>query len=237
MLESWEDAHSSPSLNGKEVCARPFFEKIKKSSLVLNQCFANAYCSYQGESALSSALPIWGFITASKPEILFYSYTKSFVSLLKEHGYSTYFSPSWDPIIYSSGILSELVYSEGLSNKIGTAIKNYIQKSKSRHLYSSSIHISITPFVIAGIQKVADVLDEDFPLSSLDQDIFKGDIMCKNGENPRCCRCNGDHMSDQYTFEKLYNKITKLKEPFFVVAHTFSSHRGHLFLMHRLIRI
>jgi len=210
VLETYEP-NESESFSHKTDKPLRYFEQLKKESLVLNQCFANAQTTYEGETALGQSMPVWGIINGKEDGMYLYSKKKNWLSIFKESGYFPYYSTSWDSRVHINidGIQGKILKFLNVDN----ALKN-IKIDPYSH-----------PFILSGIENVSDLFDDDLKWSKLmvDSDIHADDqegTQLKLGP-----RKHGEYyVHDEFSYEKLYNKITKLKEPFVIVNHTWSSH-------------
>lgn len=209
ILETFEPKESK-SFSGKENPLK-FFEELKQDSLVLDQCFANAQASYEGESAISSSLPIWGIVNGKINGLFACSRTKSFLTLLKENGYYTYFSTTWDN---KAPLLSS--FQEQTLKILSINTKKDIFYSKADY-YTNA-------FMIAGIQNISELFNEHLSPLSLDPHINDDDYEFAQQCEPK----HGTHgiwfIHDSYAYEKLYKKMLSIDGPFFIVTHTESSH-------------
>src|SRR3546814_667206 len=192
ILETFEPKESKSFL-GKESPLK-FFEELKKDSLVLDQCFSNAQASYEGEAAISSSLPIWGIVNGKRNGLFAWSRTKSFLTLLKENGYYTYFSTTWNS---KASLLSSLQEQ---------ALKLFSIDTKNDIFYSKADNYT-NAFMIAGIQNISELFNEHLSPLSLDPHINDGDdAFAKQSEQK-----NGIHgvwfIHDSYSYEKLYKKM------------------------------
>lgn len=199
-----------------------FLDEFKKSSLQFEHCFANSECSYEGESAISSALPIWGVMNASQSGLLATSYNKGYLTVLKGHGYNSEFSPTWNAT-------TSLLKSVPVLRRFFEAIFSLIGYGDNSLTFKMD-HYTL-PFLMAGIQKISPLFDQHLNKAALDPDIHQGD---EYAEQEFDGKVHGTwYVHDDYGYEKLYNKIDAAQEPFFIVTHTSSSHkcapipRGH----------
>ncbi|MGI4852276.1 MAG: hypothetical protein ACRYGR_10100, partial [Janthinobacterium lividum] len=146
VLESYEP-NESDSFENKIEKPLKFFDELKKDSFCLNQCFANAQASYEGETALSSALPVWGTVNSKENGLYVVTQRKNWLSILKEHNYKTYFLTSWD-CEFKLPPDSNLIYLKKLF-KIDDTIT------------TSKIDCYTFPFITAGIEQVSNLFDEN----------------------------------------------------------------------------
>jgi hypothetical protein len=210
ILESFEPKESKSFL-GKENPIK-FFEELKKDSLVLDQCFANAQASYEGEAAISSSLPIWGIINGKINGLFACSRTKSFLTLLKENGYYTYFSTTWD----SKAPLLSPFQEQTLK---------FFSINTNKDIFYSKTDYYTHAFMIAGIQNISELFNEHLSPLSLDPRINDDDYeFAKQCEQEKGIQHGIWFIHDSYGYEKLYKKMLSLDGPFFIVTHTESSH-------------
>ncbi len=213
VLETLEES-TSDSFKGRETPLK-FIEELKKDSLYCEHCFANSEASYEGESAISSSLPIWGVVSAKNTGLITHSLSSSYLKILKKRGYSSEFSTTWDS---TANILT----------RYQKLFLSLFPINKDR--FKTNVDFYSLPFMIAGIENISPLFDNFLSYDDLDPDINLGDTGAEKTDG----RIHGVwYVHDEYGYDKLYKKMISAEKPFFIVTHTESSHphvpipRGH----------
>ncbi|MGI4850343.1 MAG: LTA synthase family protein, partial [Janthinobacterium lividum] len=83
------------------------------------------------------------------------------------------------------------------------------------------------PFITAGIEQVSNLFDENlsFHRDMLDNKIHSNDVECAKSLNH--WKHGEKYVHDEFTYEKLYNKMISMTEPYFLITHTGSSHYNY----------
>jgi arylsulfatase A-like enzyme len=212
VLESFETNDNS-SFDFTDQKPLKFLEKLKKDSLYFENCFANAQASYEGETALSMSLPVWGIVNGKQDGIYYYSQKKAWLSLLKENNYQTYFLTSWDP---GTPIT--------LTGKSAAIAKRWLGFNIPEKVL---VDCYTCPFVLANIENISPLFTKDLVHSEkmYDSIIHLNDLEASKRRAP--WNHGEKYVHDEFTYEKLYNKITSMTDPFFIVTHTGSSHYNY----------
>ncbi len=204
VLESFDAPSSSVFKNFP--CPYSCLRELMDSSVVFTNAFANAQASYEGQSSVASGLPVWGVVSGELFALHGLIPTKSYLKLMKENDYNSYFVTSWEP-------------------------KKQLAKARYRkildffNLQNIPIHSEsdnyTSPFLIAGIERISGLFDENLSFSDLDKNIHAYD-------NEFAEKYHYKHgvyyIHDEYTYKKLYGALIKTKQPSFLVTHTFTSH-------------